>query len=209
MDTQITAKKLLLVEGKDEINFFSALFKEVDIDDVQVFESKGKDKFDGELELILNDPNFEHVISIGVVRDADLNHDSAFKSVCSSLKKFNLPTPKGHLLFAKNERIQTGVFIAPGFTSNGMLESLILESLADHPVKIASAEYINTLRASLAPTNEQCIYKFPRNEHKAHMHAFLAGMEKFLPSVGMAAVKGYFNLSSHVFDDIKDFIKKI
>lgn len=209
MDTQITAQKLLLVEGKDEINFFTALFKELRINDVQVIESKGKDKFDGELELIINDRDFENVTSIGIVRDADNSHEDAFRSVCSSLRKFNLPVPREHRVFIKSGKIQTGVFIAPGFTSNGMLESLILESLADHPVKIASAEYINTLRRTLAPENAECIYKFPRNEHKAHMHAFLAGMEKFLPSAGMAAIKGYFDLSSGVFNDIKEFLRQI
>jgi len=41
------------------------------------------------------------------------------------------------------------------------------------------------------------------------MHAFLAGMEKFIPSAGMAALKGYFDLTSPVFDDVRAFLRNL
>ena len=42
MPTPITKKKLLAVEGKDEVNFFNELLKHLDIKNVQVEDVGGK-----------------------------------------------------------------------------------------------------------------------------------------------------------------------
>lgn len=43
MTSKINKNKILLVEGRDEINFFDALLKSCTLDTIQVIESKGKD----------------------------------------------------------------------------------------------------------------------------------------------------------------------
>ena len=209
MSSRIERQKLLLVEGRDEINFFSAFLNAEGITDVQIVESKGKDQFPTELELILNEPNFQKVTSMGIVRDADDSQKAAVESICYYLRKNSLPIPKGHNTFESDGAMNVGIFIAPGFTDKGMLESLILEALGDHPVKTASKRYIDELKAILAPDNSGCPYVFPKNIHKAYMHAFLAGMEKFIPSAGMAALKGYFDLTSPVFADVRAFLRNL
>lgn len=209
MTSKINKNKILLVEGRDEINFFDALLKSCTIDTIQVIESKGKDQFPFELELILNDPEFAKVTSIGIVRDADNSQQSAVDSIRAQLQKHQLPAPAHHLAFENDGQMNVGIFIAPGFSDTGMLESLILESLGEHPVKVASGNYIDNLRILLHPENETCQYKFPTNIHKAHMHAFLAGMEKYVPSAGMAALKGYFDLSSPIFNDVRAFLQQM
>ncbi|HDY7161545.1 TPA: hypothetical protein RRE97_005055 [Klebsiella pneumoniae] len=209
MSSKIERQKLLLVEGRDEINFFSAFLNAEKIDDIQIIESKGKDQFPTELELILNDPEFQKVISMGIVRDADESQQAAVESISYYLRKNSLPVPQGHNSFESDGKMNVGIFIAPGFTDKGMLESLILEALGDHPVKVASKRYIDDLKAVLAPLNQDCPYVFPNNIHKAYMYAFLAGMEKFIPSAGMAALKGYFDLTSPVFNDVRVFLKSL
>ncbi|EMW0509132.1 DUF3226 domain-containing protein [Enterobacter mori] len=209
MTSKINKNKILLVEGRDEINFFDALLKSCTLDTIQVIESKGKDQFPFELELIVNDPGFANVTSIGIVRDADNSQQSAVESIRAQLQKHKLPSPTGHLTFVNNGQMNVGIFIAPGFTDTGMLESLILESLGEHPVKVASGNYIDNLRSLLHPENETCQYKFPTNIHKARMHAFLAGMEKYVPSAGMAALKGYFDLTSPIFNDVRGFLRQM
>lgn len=209
MASKINKSKLLLVEGRDEINFFTAFLSHDNISDIQIIESKGKEQFPAELELIINDPDFDGVTSIGVVRDADESQQSAVESIRFHLNRFGLPAPVAHCDFKNNDKINVGVFIAPGFSEKGMLESLILESLESHPVKIAAGEYIENLRGLLSPVNPQCQFNFPRNEAKSHMHAFLAGMEKFVPSCGMAAMKGYYDFTSPVFNEIRQFLTRI
>lgn len=205
----IQKTKILLVEGVDEINFFYSLFKTMEIHDIQVLESKGKDQFPAELELIVNDPDFEKIEAIGIVRDADTSQTAAVQSIQYYLKKHNLPHKAGHGNFDNGGSLKIGIFIAPGFKENGMLESLILESLTDHPVKMAAERYLADLKDSLASQPEANKYKYPNNEPKALMHAFLAGMEKFIPSLGLASKKGYFDLEADVFQDIRAFISSI
>lgn len=209
MAGQINKNKLLLVEGVDEINFFYSLFKSMNISDIQVIESKGKERFPAELELIVNDPEFEKVSGIGIVRDADNDQTAAVQSIQYYLKKHELPHRAGHGGFDSSSQIRVGIFIAPGFKENGMLESLVLESLTQHPVKMAAERYLADLKSSLANQTTEVKFNYPNNEPKALMHAFLAGMEKFIPSLGLASKKGYFDLEAEVFQDIRSFISLI
>jgi hypothetical protein len=74
MHEPITRSRVLLVEGKDEVNFFIALLKHMGIgDDVQVLEVGGKDKFPDELPAFLNDPGFPRVRVYAIVREAGLS----------------------------------------------------------------------------------------------------------------------------------------
>jgi hypothetical protein len=203
----IEHKKVLLVEGLDEVVFFEALCKKIKINDIQIIETGGKDKFKLEFPIILNACGFENVTSIVIIRDADESFNSAVSSVQYQLEKYQLPVPSNHAEFLTNKRITAGFFIMPGNEDNGMLENLVLESVNNHPVKLCSDDYINKLKKKL--TEPDCNFKFPRNEHKARLFAYLAGMEKFIPSLGMAAKKGYFNLESSALDEIKSFLMKI
>lgn len=204
---KIEHKKVLLVEGLDEVGFFDALCKKININDIQIIETGGKDKFKQDFPNILNARGFENVTSIVIIRDADESRDSAIDSVKYQLKKHNLPIPNAHAEFSNNSKITTGFFIMPGNRDTGMLENLVLDSVADHPVKLCSDDYIDKLKNKLAEPNSN--FNFPRNEHKARLFAYLAGMEKFIPSLGMAAKKGYFNLESNALNDIKSFLMKI
>ncbi|GEM_PF-1861259 len=56
MATNIDTEKLLLVEGRDEVNFFTAFLKHTGIEDIQIIPVGGKDKFKVELPTLLNAP---------------------------------------------------------------------------------------------------------------------------------------------------------
>ena len=91
--------KLLLVEGKDEINFFKALCSYLRINDLQIIETGGKEKLKIELPVVLLMRNFENVESIAVIQDADNSFASAVDSLKYLLNKHNLPVPNGHTDF--------------------------------------------------------------------------------------------------------------
>jgi len=95
-----------------------------------------------------------------------------------------------------------------------MLEDLCLSTVANHPVSSCVDVYIDCLHENLEYekgniSKDPCKYYFPKNEAKAKMHAFLAGMNKFVPSLGIAAKKGYFNFDSEILNDIKVFLQKL
>jgi len=203
---ELVENKLLLVEGQDEVNFFEALCKHLSIDGLQIIETGGKDRLKNELPAVLLMRNFENVDSIAVIQDADNSLTSAVNSLKSLLSKHKLPVPEGHTQFKTTSGMKCGIFIMPGNRENGMLENLVLDTVDNHPVKVASGEYIDLLRAKLTDSENP---KFPKNEHKARLHAYLAGMEKYVPSLGLATQKGYFNLDSEHLNDIKAFLQKV
>ncbi len=76
MENKITiiSNRLLAVEGKDECNFFKALLRHENINNIQVVDIGGKDKFKTEFPLLINTEGFSEVHRLGFVRDAEQNH---------------------------------------------------------------------------------------------------------------------------------------
>lgn len=203
---KIDKTKLLLVEGLDEVNFFIAFCKHIDSSDLQIIETGGKEKLKLELPALLLAPGFEQVQSLGIVQDADNSLEGTVARIKSLLAQLNLPVPKGHADFKEVKKKKTGIYIMPGNRDNGMLENLVLDTVNDHPVLKESDKYIEILRTNLSQDEGP---KFPRNEHKARLLAYLSGMEKTVSSLGLAAQKGYFNFDSEHLDELKQFIKTI
>ncbi len=201
MNITIERDNLLLVEGKDELYFFKALLTHISIEDIQIIEVGGKDKFKDEFPALLLSPNFSAVKKYGIVRDADNNADNTFQSVTDMLNRHNQPIPTAPGEIISSNKITTGIFIMPGNSEEGMLEDLCLSTVTSHPVSACVDEYLSCLHKNLEHEKENIPkdpdkYYFPKNEAKAKMHAFLAGMNKFVPSLGIAANKGYFNFDS-------------
>jgi len=213
----ITIKKdiLLLVEGKDEVEFFEAFLKTIKAHNIiQSIELGGKDNFKNEFPALLLSPNFSDVKRYGIVRDADNSATNTFQSVTNLLNRYNQPVPtiQGEIKFLNG--IAAGIFIMPGNSEEGMLEDLCLSTVINHPVSSCVDEYISCLHNNLNfekenISKEQRKYCFPKNKAKAKMHAFLAGMNKFVPSLGIAAKKGYFDLHSKQLNNIKIFLQKL
>jgi hypothetical protein len=214
MNTKIEKENLLLVEGRDEINFFEALLAYINIRNIQLIEVGGKDKFKDELPALFLSPNFSTVKKYGIVRDADDNADNTFQSIVDMLSRYSQPIPTAPGKIMSSNNITTGIFIMPGNSEEGMLEDLCISTLTNHPVLTCVDEYISCLHNKLEHKRKNISkdcdkYYFPKNEAKAKMHAFLSGMNKFVPSLGIAAKKGYFNFDSKFLDDVKVFLQNL
>ncbi len=194
MTDKIEKTKLLLVEGKDEICFFDALLEHINIRDIQLIEVQGKNNFKNEFPILLKSPKFDDVKSYGIIRDADKNANNTFQSVVTLLSKHNHPIPEKRGEFKSNKIVKTGVFIMPDNQNKGMLEDLCLKIVSSHPNIKCVNQYLDCLKnnKSLQIKNS----KYSKNLSKAKVYTFLSGMEKYIPSIGLAAKKGYFNLDS-------------
>ena len=98
---KITADRLLLVEGQDEVNLFRALLKHCLGDpakpDIQIIEAGGRDKFRGRIATIRADAASRPPLrALGVIRDADDNAGNAFRSVCGALRHAGYEPPAAH-----------------------------------------------------------------------------------------------------------------
>jgi|GEM_PF-1950074 len=91
---RIKEERLLIVEGRDEEEFFSALLEKLKINEIQVLGIGGKSLLKDRLKALKIDSQWKKVSSLGIMRDADQNPEGAFQSVCSALKNAGLPVPK-------------------------------------------------------------------------------------------------------------------
>ncbi len=91
--TEIKSSIQLLVEGNDQRNFFEAFSDHLSLDDVQIQNFGGVDELRDFLPAFMNMSGFREVLSLGIVRDAEMSAEGAFQSVQSSLRNAGLPVP--------------------------------------------------------------------------------------------------------------------
>ncbi len=167
---EIIASKILLVEGQDEINLFTELLSDLELEHtIQVIQVGGKDKFPGSLKTLRILPDFHIVKSIGLVRDADNDPVGAFQSVCNCLRNVELPVPTAPLK-PKTGPPQITIMIVPDIDTKGMIENVCLNSVSNDSAMPCIDQYF------------QCLQSYGRelaenNVPKARVRAFLASRE--------------------------------
>jgi hypothetical protein len=213
MSIKIDRPKLLVVEGRDEQQFFAAAMRDhLGLTDIQVMPIGGKTLLTANLAGLVNDPLFSSVQSLAVLRDADtpFGHapaaslatteaTKAFQSVCGSLAHVGLPGPAAHGQFV-NGPPRVGVFIVPNGVDDGMLETLCLLSVSTSPEFPCVDGYFQCLQGH-GP--------LPTNLHKARAHAWLASRIEPGKRVGEAAQAGYWPWDSDAFADLWSFIRSL
>ena len=192
--------KLLLVEGRDEELVLGAFLRHLGISAVQVQGYGGKNRLQYFLTTVTNEPDFDQVPSIGIVRDADDNARSAFQSVQSSLRNVGLPTPQNFLEPAAGLP-RVAVFIMPDNANPGALEDLCLAAWSEDPAMPCVADFMQCLQdVAIAP---------PVDAAKARMHAFLASRADPDLRLGEAAQREYLPWSNPAFQSLSDFLKAL
>ena len=170
MGRVITKPKLLLVEGKDEVELFEKLLTDLGLVDVDIRDIMGKTKYRKNIEALPRLSGFGEVTSVGIVTDADKQPKGTFDSVCDALGAAGLPKPTAPLQ-PVGDAPQVMVMILPDGETPGMLEDLCLESVADDPAMSCVEEYFRCLEGRLEAG------ALPGNPSKARVRAFLAAME--------------------------------
>ncbi|OIP42781.1 hypothetical protein AUJ95_01325 [Candidatus Desantisbacteria bacterium CG2_30_40_21] len=202
---KIESTRLLVVEGKDECNFFKALLKHLKIDGVQLVDIGGKDKFKTEFQLLCNLENFNKIKRLGFIRDAETNPaKSAFDSICGVLKKHNLPIPVNINKIRNDTDPYVGIFIMPDNSGEGMLENLCLKTIESLPQYDCVDGFISCF-VQHQPQNEK--EKF--NEPKAKVQTYLASRSPIVESLGLGAQKGYWDFNHLCLDDMKKFLESL
>ncbi len=194
---------LLLVEGKDEENLFEALSKHCFNNEtgIQVKEAGGVNKFPRIIKAIRNKARTRPTLkSIGVVRDADEDADSAFRSVCAALHNADFKAPARHGEFSDGSPA-IGVFIVPDGKSKGAIEKLCRRSVEDQDAARCVNEYLECLERHDAMRS--C------NIDKSFAHAYLASSPEPMARVGEGALQGAWDFDSPAFAQISQFIRAL
>lgn len=208
-DTRIDVKepKQLLVEGKDQQNFFQAFVRHLSLPHIQVQDFKGVTQLRDMLLGIVSNTDFDSVTSLGIVRDAERSAPSAFQSVQDSIKNINnniddvnlaVPTKAGE---RESGNPSVSVLVLPDESSPGMLETLICRTFEGSEVD----RCIDDFFACAAASPNVSI----NNPDKARAFAFLTTKPNPHHSVGIAAHQGIWNLNHEAFEGVRDFLQAL
>ncbi len=202
---EISASRLLLVEGRDEVNLFDALLKHClgapGKQDIQIIDAGGKDRFRRRI-LAIQAAAASHppLRSLGVIRDADDNAGTAFQSVCDALRYARYEPPRAHGEVSDGNPA-VGVFIVPDGADAGAIESLCRRSVARVEASRCVEAYIDCLK-------DRGVLR-SRNEDKTFAHAYLAAGENPMARVGEGARQGVWDFDSDAFAELSAFLRKL
>ncbi len=196
----ITHDSVLVTEGRDAYEFFSALVQHLGLR--QLIEVRnggglpGLHDYFADLVLI---SGFSSVQSLGIVRDNESDPTGAFQAVCSGLQRASLPVPLAPLQPTPTPPLpRVSLLLLPTTGQTGMLETLCWQALANHPLSPCVEEYLNCVRKQTG--------KPLSREDKSRIHAYIAGREKPALRLGEASHAGYFPWGDSVFDEAKQFL---
>ena len=209
MATRIEREVQLLVEGKDERNFFDAFLEHLQLAKVQIHVLGGKDRLNESLETLAGTTDFRKVRSIGIIRDADRSAHAAFQSVQTTLHNTNqvikpwsgveFPVPERPAERAGGRPSLT-VLILPGSGAAGMLETLLCRTFDGTDVDRCIRQFFRCA--------EEAGHHIGRRD-KARARAYLATKPDPHVSVGVAAHKGYWNFDHDAFDGVRGFLTSL
>lgn len=203
MSRQILTDTLLLVEGRDEENLFRALIdRHLGADSgIQIIGAGGVDKFPVNLDAIRTAAQARPALrSIGVVRDADDDAGSAFRSVCDHLRNVGYEPPATHGEFSEATP-SVGVFIVPDGSEPGAIETLCRLSVEGTDAARCVGEYIECLKKQDAMQSN--------NADKSFAHAYLAAMNDPVARVGEGARSGVWDFESPAFGALSRFLRDL
>ena len=198
---EVTKPKQLLVEGKDALNLFTAMLKNLEIPSIQVQDFGGINELNPFLQAFSKSSGFKkNVTSVGIIRDAETDFSAAFQSVCSALDNSNLPIPQNPIERTATQP-QISIFILPDNKSAGMLETVCLNSVINDPAMICVDDYFTCIKQKLGYA--------PNKIEKARLQTFLASREEPQKYLGIACFKNVWPWDSEPFDNIKRFLSDL
>lgn len=197
---EINYTKILLVEGKDDVNFFQFLIEKLKLPkNIQIFEIGGKDEFPNKIKTFVLSSNFRIVDSLAYIRDTDNELSAAFDSVKYHIQQAGL-TPPEVLCSFSSAKVRVGIYFLPNNRDNGTLEDLCL-SITSFPEQF---ECIDPFFKCLSNK----IIK-PKTNHisKSKVLLYLASMEEVVNTIGLGAKKKYWNFNSKNLKSLNAFLK--
>ena len=195
----LSKTKLLLVEGRDDYEFFRALLAHLGgMPEIDIRQYLGKDNFRNYMRALKLVRGFSAVTSIGIIRDADETSDGAFRSVKDALVAVGISAPDESMQRSEGSP-STAIAILPPGQSKGELEDLLLSSVNGDPAISCVDAYISCLQTHGL--------KLPNKLSKARLRTFLASREEPHLLTGQAARTGYFPWSSTPFESVIQFLQ--
>jgi uncharacterized protein DUF3226 len=185
---------VVLVEGKEDQALVAALIDHEGLQGFHVHDMIGKDGWTGKLRAICRVRGFGKVVSLGLVRDADTNGQTAWTSCRTSIAAARLPLPSlpGQL---QPGRPSVAVAIIPGVDSTGALEELCLPSFQPERMTCVDGYF-------------QCLAS-PSASSKAIVQTYLAGLQPSRRDLAVAARHRALDLTHPTFNSLRQLLQEM
>lgn len=213
--------RLLLVEGKEDQEFFIQLGMHLNLIDswpLRIIQYGGIDNLRERLRTLAAPDTMEHVGRIGIVRDADYNTD-ALQSVRDAIRYSNqrndvqLDIPD-EVMKPSDGSTSVTILILPSSEREGMIEDLIMDVFDNDPVSHCVNTYIECLRQVGLSISSS---KVP----KARLRTFITGKNIGTESEGGDSDRHYLSDVFHMswwkpefwndptFKEARDFLRQL
>ena len=195
-DSQISEPNLLLVEGRDDEEFFRHMAQVSGVRNLEFRGYGGKDKLAAALRTLPGVSGFERLERLGIVRDADTSAQSAQQSVSSALENAGFALPS-----ATDARPSTFILTMPPGDETGCLETLIWRAITDEDPSLAGcvSEFVDCMQFPAQGTRVD----------KARLHAYIASQNDPSLKLGESTRAGYWPLDHGAFEPIRDFLRQL
>ena len=198
---KIEQPRQVLVEGIDDARLFMALTRHMGLQGVQVHQYEGYQNLRNFLRTFVALPNFNTVISLAIVADANSDRNARYQSIVSHLSRANLPAPSAPLQPATDGSITATYLVVPHQTAGTMLEDVCLASVADDPVMECVDQYFECIGAKDVEGPRQVWMP------KARVHAFLASRARPDLRMGEAADSGIWPFEDDTFAPMRELLR--
>ncbi len=171
-----------------------------------IVEVQGKENFSSHLQMFFKAPSFTQGINrtVAVVCDADddpKKREAEINVVLTSAQQPNV-TLGNYVTNAKGVRI--GLFTMPDQATSGDLESLCLDTVADHPLALGAEEFMASAETIATADGK----KLNGSRHKRKAQVFLAGMPNDVArGAGRGYAKGHFGTGHAALEPLKNFLQ--
>lgn len=199
-------KRLLLVEGADDMHVLSALLKAHQVPkEFDIKEMGGVDPLLESLEVRLKARSEER---LGVLLDADESLDDRWRSICNLVNKqfpANLPARPGAggTVLDLDEAFRFGAWLMPDNRLPGILEDFIRFLVPDGDALMArTTDFVEGL-----PEDQR---RFPASRmSKARIHAWLALQEQPGRPLGLAITCKYLDAEARVVQPLLGWLREL
>ena len=192
-------KKVLFVEGKDEVNVFSSILKDAGINVMEVRAVGGKYQLANEMPSAVKQSSFANVESIGIVQDADDDEAAAFTRICNVLRKCGLPVPPAINEIVTRDSLNVGILVLPGGGKVGYLEDVFLEACNAFP----ELECVDNFFTCLSTKNTLNV------NSKRRAYALLVGLGITENRLGQGFDSGELKAGHAAYNFIREFVNKL
>lgn len=210
----IHKKHLILCEGMDEWKFLARYLNSPALqenpffsENIEVLDFGGNEELSAYLSALKGIQGYSDIVSLLVIRDAELDAQRAARDVQNALRTNGLHVPDAQGQWTEGTpKACFLLFPALGtIECSGTLEDLCLTILDDTAAE-TPLEEIDSFVEHLEQDREQIF----SHRHKTRLHTYFSVNNKFVSmKVGEAADAGAFNWSHPNLDPLKDCLSKM